>query len=311
MRVDPTTTDAEMSTYSSVIHISLLYLSIQYQTMNDHLAALNAPPPRYILESDSSDEEGQGAYPGSSTPKPKISIDTPPVEVSVIRGTGNEEVRDLILALGQAGKYLKKHLGVSGSAVGQEEVGKVVVGGRQAGQGWKVGEGLVFSVNEANLPHEAVWEIAQKLLANVKAQSWTIITTYVPAMYIASKTIGYRTRSDPPIRYLSQGEVKVEGAETYETPNYLTGLAGAITSLSAHPSFTIQPTTLILPLPLSALPLSHLSATLARISPSIASALNGKKSKWTEEDDEPYSAPGMGKVRGLARGVGEAVGMYT
>lgn len=50
-------------------------------------------------------------------------------------------------------------------------------------------------------------------------------------MYIASKTVGYRTRSDPPIRYLSQGEVKVEGAETYETPNYLTGLAGAITSL--------------------------------------------------------------------------------
>lgn len=172
--VDPTTTDAEMSTYSSVIHISLLYLSIQYQTMNDHLAALNAPPPRYLLESDSSDEEGQGAYPGSSTPKPKISIDTPPVEVSVIRGTGNEEVRDLVLALGQAGKYLKKHLGVSGSAVGQEEVGKVVVGGRQAGQGWKVGEGLVFSVNEANLPHEAVWEIAQKLLANVKAQSWYV-----------------------------------------------------------------------------------------------------------------------------------------
>lgn len=192
-----------------------------------------------------------------------------------------------------------------------EEVGKIEVGGRQAGQGWKVGEGMVFSVNEADLPHEALWEIADKLFANVKAQSWTIITTYVPAMYISSKTDGSRVRSDPPIRYLSQGEVKVEGAETYETPNYLTGLAGAITSLSAHPSFTIQPTTLILPLPLSALPLAYLSTALAHISPSISDALNRKRSKWTEEDDEPYSAPGMGKVRGLARGVGEAVGMYT
>lgn len=170
---------------------------------------------------------------------------------------------------------------------------------------------MVFSVNEADLPHEALWEIADKLFANVKAQSWTIITTYVPAMYISSKTDGSRVRSDPPIRYLSQGEVKVEGAETYETPNYLTGLAGAITSLSAHPSFTIQPTTLILPLPLSALPLAYLSTALAHISPSISDALNRKRSKWTEEDDEPYSAPGMGKVRGLARGVGEAVGMYT
>lgn len=59
----------------------------------------------------------------------------------------------------------------------------------------------------------------------------TIITTYVPSMYIVSKTNGSRIRSDPPIRYLSQGEVKVEGAEIYETPNYLIGIAGAITSL--------------------------------------------------------------------------------
>lgn len=59
----------------------------------------------------------------------------------------------------------------------------------------------------------------------------TVITTYVPSMYIVSKTNGSRICSDPPIRYLSQGEVKVEGAEIYETPNYLTGIAGAITSL--------------------------------------------------------------------------------
>ncbi|KIR34029.1 hypothetical protein I352_03260 [Cryptococcus deuterogattii MMRL2647] len=279
--------------------------------MNDHFAALNAPPPRYLLESDSSDEEGQGAYPGSSTPKPKISIDTPPVEVFFTRGTGNEGVKDLVVGLGQAGKYLKKDLGVGGCAAGQQEVGKVVVGGRQVGQGWKVGEGMVFSINEGDLSHETIWEISQKLLANIKAQSWTIITTYVPSMYIVSKTNGSRIRSDPPIRYLSQGEVKVEGAEIYETPNYLIGIAGAITSLSAHPSSTIQQTTIILPLPLSVLPLSHLSTALTHICPSISRALSGIRSKWTEEDDQPYSAPGMGKVRGLAKGVGEAVGMYT
>jgi hypothetical protein len=56
---------------------------------------------------------------------------------------------------------------------------------------------------------------------------------------------------------------------------------------------------IILPLPLSSIRTSDLSSTLTTVCPNlpldIAAKSSTAKTRWDEQDDEPYSAPGMGR----------------
>ncbi|ODO05696.1 hypothetical protein I350_04756 [Cryptococcus amylolentus CBS 6273] len=276
--------------------------------MNDPLSALSAPPPRYLLESDSSDEEGQGAYPGSApASRPKIQPDQPPVTVTLpTSGT----VEGAVVAIGQAGRFLLKHLpGPTGSE------GVIKIGDDKVGVIRAFENELVVLVDDGDLSHENVWAIANKLVQDIQSPQWTTLSSYVPAMYIAKAKSSHL---DPPVRFISSSsssqKTEVQGAERYDPPNYISGLAGAFLTLSALPTTSLQSTTtILLPLPLSRLAISYLSTPLSSSSPFIASLLKGRRSQWTEDDDEPYSAPGMGRVRGARHGhvAGEGVGMYT
>ncbi|WVQ72647.1 hypothetical protein IAR50_002206 [Cryptococcus sp. DSM 104548] len=279
--------------------------------MNDPLSTLSAPPPRYLLESDSSDEEGQGTYPGSAPPsRAKTQLEQPSVTVVPPPGQSQETTLEgAVVAIGQAGKFLLKHLPAPTGSDGVIKIGDEKIGVIRA-----YGKEVVVLVDDGDLSHESVWAIAKKLVEVVDSPQWTTISSYVPAMYIAKAKSSHL---DPPVRFISSSsskELQVQGAERYEPPNYTTGLAGALLTLSALPTTPLQSTTsILLPLPLSRLAISQLSTPLASSSSSIASLLRGKRSQWTDDDDEPYSAPGMGRVRGARHGhvAGEGVGMYT
>ncbi|ODN95168.1 hypothetical protein L198_04555 [Cryptococcus wingfieldii CBS 7118] len=275
--------------------------------MNDPLSALSAPPPRYLLESDSSDEEGQGAYPGSApASRPKIQLDQPPATVTLPTGG---TVEGTVVATGQAGRFLLKHLPAPTGSEGVIKIGDEKVGVIRAFE-----KELVVLVDDGDLSHESVWAIAKKLVEDIQSPQWTTLSSYVPAMYIAKAKSSHL---DPPVRFISSSssqKTEVQGAERYDPPNFISGLAGAFLTLSALPTTSLQSTTaILLPLPLSRLAISHLSTPLSSSSSSIASLLKGKRSQWTDDDDEPYSAPGMGRVRGARHGhvAGEGVGMYT
>ncbi|KAK8853141.1 hypothetical protein IAR55_003842 [Kwoniella newhampshirensis] len=281
--------------------------------MNDPLSPLTVPPPRYLLESDSSDEEGQGTYPSSSTSRPKIHLSSSEITINFSTAQPQPELEELVLGLGQAGKYITRSLG------DKQAAGEVLVDGRLVGRGLKSGQGLlVVGLDEGDLGNEGVWGLAEKLIDTLKAKRWTIITSYVPSMYIPSRSErASALRDAAPVRYLCSattlGDEEKHGLSKFEAPNYLTGLAAALTALSAHPSSpSIQITTLSLPLPLSSLSYQQLNTPLQAFSPLLSAQISSKsRSRWTEDDDEPYAAFGMGKVRGVKRGVGEAASMYT
>lgn len=86
----------------------------------------------------------------------------------------------------------------------------------------------------------------------------------------------------------------------------------------AYPAIQDTTTALILPLPLSSLRKSDLASALTTSSPNLPFDLSGKsgaKARWDEQDDEPYSAPGMGRrsakwAQGNARDLQGVEGMY-
>ncbi|WVQ67098.1 uncharacterized protein L199_005292 [Kwoniella botswanensis] len=270
--------------------------------MNDPLSPLTVPPPRYLLESDSSDEEGQGSYPGVApgpSTKPKIRVN----DGVQVDSTGlGDEVDEVVVGLGQAGRYILK--GVQG-----EKIGGIKIGSKNVASVTKVGKNRVISIEEGEMGGEECWEVVKSLVAKVKAKKWTIVTSYVSSMYIPSPSERAERLDNPPIRVLSSGSVN--GTKGFDSPNYLTGIAGGLVSLGSRPTSSIaQPTTLLLPLPLSSLPSSQVVSTLRSISPGISDIFSQSSKRWTEDDDEPYSAPGMGRVRGLRKGVGEVSSMY-
>ncbi|OCF77196.1 hypothetical protein I204_01181 [Kwoniella mangroviensis CBS 8886] len=271
--------------------------------MNDPLSPLTVPPPRYLLESDSSDEEGQGTYPGAApgpSTKPKIRINDG-IQVN-ITGLGGE-VDEVVVGLGQAGRYILK--GVQG-----EKIGGIKIGIKNVGGVTKVGKNTVVSIEESELGGDECWEVVKSLVAKVKAKKWTTITSYVPSMYIPSPSERAERLDNPPIRILSSGSVN--GTKGFDSPNYLTGIAGGLVSLASHPTSSIaQPNTILLPLPLSSLPTAQVNSTLKSFSPGISDTFSQSNKRWTEDDDEPYSAPGMGRARGLRKGVGEVSSMYV
>ncbi|WVR00220.1 hypothetical protein IAU59_007362 [Kwoniella sp. CBS 9459] len=322
--------------------------------MNDPLSPLVAPPPRYLLESDSSDEEGQGEYPhlehGSSRPRPKVRTRRHiTLDVNARSGEGSAgEDEEVFVGLGQVGRYLSKITGTTsagsrGSSSGSQSdvygqikvdddvIGRIMIIGNDTGSG--SGSKLV-SLEESDLSGEEVWEVVKLLKEKIRAKNWSVLTSYVPSMYIPSpseSTVSGTQHTEPPIRVFpsssSSSEIERSGLSgqvtySFDAPNYLTGVAAAFVSLSTHPSSSFpSPRTLILPLPLSSIPITTLaealpSSVLGETLKGIASQARGKSSslassRWTEDDDEPFSAYGMGKVKGVKRGVGEAASMYT
>ena len=134
--------------------------------MEDPLSAVHDRPHRYLLDSDSEDEEGQGIYSPSTSGPSRLSnlhITCPASPPVFISSPGPFE--EVILGIGQAGKYLSRKFGADGKV-------DVKVGEEVVGTGGVVGGRLVLGVDDEQV--EDLHSLATSLL-NVKTKSW-----YVP-----------------------------------------------------------------------------------------------------------------------------------
>ena len=130
--------------------------------MNDALSPLRAPPPRYLLESDSSDEEGQGAYPSSSRKPARIA---PSHTVQINLNSKTSEFALALVAMGQVGRYVIRK-GGAGKVVGEVRTGDEVIGRFYEADG-----GIVVVMEERD-GGEATFAIAGRLLRTIRARSW-------------------------------------------------------------------------------------------------------------------------------------------
>lgn len=136
--------------------------------MNDPISPLTAKPPRYLLESDSSDEEGQGAYASSSRTKPPVAQPTISWDPSDGDAHG-QEVDEVVIGVGQAGKYIAKKAGLAGNG----DLGLVLHGARGkrvVARAWRSESGWIASAEEAQ--GEQAWTVAQALTARLKTKRW-------------------------------------------------------------------------------------------------------------------------------------------
>jgi hypothetical protein len=140
--------------------------------MLDPLSPLNVPPPRYLLESDSSDEEGQGVYPSGS--RPRIVVPSPVVRVYTAQ-PGSETLYDeVIVGVGQAGRYLLKKAGVKAKGGREGLLVELDEDRRRIGEGYVMGAGsrmLLINLDET-VGHESTWRITEEICRVVKAKSW-------------------------------------------------------------------------------------------------------------------------------------------
>jgi hypothetical protein len=128
--------------------------------MLDPLSALSAPPPRYLLESDSSDEEGQGVYGDSSTRAPKLRTTAPPVRVQWL--DGKAAYTSAVVGIGQAGRYLQRRAGARLAALTLEG---------SAGTGFALpGGGLLLVLEDG----ECADEVVRVLVSEVDVKSWYV-----------------------------------------------------------------------------------------------------------------------------------------
>ena len=142
--------------------------------MNDPLSSLTVPPPRYLLESDSSDEEGQGLYSSSST-RPRKSPPVPSVSIqwedASAQGSSTSNAGEILVGVGQAGRYLTRKTGLRGKRpelrVEVSEGGKK----RTVGEGWRLGSEWLLAVRE-EWSHQVVWKVAEALMSSMKARRW-------------------------------------------------------------------------------------------------------------------------------------------
>ncbi|KAL1412708.1 hypothetical protein Q8F55_000455 [Vanrija albida] len=272
--------------------------------MLDPIASLKAPPPRYLLESDSSDEEGQGAYPSSSQPR-RPAPPAAEVTLSAVPGAPALKPSSVVVGIGQAGAYLVRRAAAPRPAL------TVAVGPEPAGTVFALGDGSAL-VALAEPESGAAYALVEAVLGALGAEAWTLVSSYVPAMYIPAEA--EPRLPDPPVRFLSSSAApKGAGLRGYDAPNYVTGVAGAFLSSSAHPASPFhgkQSTLLLLPLPLSMLDPRAVSAALGATT-GAAAALD-RPAHWTEVDDEPFAALGMGARRAHeAAGDGDDLsGMY-
>ena len=134
--------------------------------MNDPLSPLTVPPPRYLLESDSSDEEGQGSYLTSPSRRTQ-NIETPRVTHNWT--SPSADIFDaVILGTGQPGRYLTRRYGLDSRPSDLE----VSLSGLPIGRGWKVEKDLVVALqDELDQPSSSVWECAKSLMG-MQAKKW-------------------------------------------------------------------------------------------------------------------------------------------
>ena len=216
--------------------------------MEDPLSAVHDRPHRYLLESDSSDEEGQGLYTTHESGPSKSKSPTA-LSVNEIEFTGSWDAYDeVILGVAQAGRYLSKTF--SGSKAGKGDV-EIKAGGTALGNGRGVGKRLLLAVDEQGL-ETSLHTIARALVNKAGGKSWYVhelssldvksrlrlmgvrlaVSSYLPSMYIPDRPF---TLPTAPIRYLAINGDKVvtkeiKCAEPITSPNYVTGLAAALLS---------------------------------------------------------------------------------
>ncbi|TXT05940.1 hypothetical protein VHUM_03701 [Vanrija humicola] len=190
--------------------------------MLDPIASLKAPPPRYQLESDSSDEEGQGAYPASSAAAARRPA-APAAEVSLagLPGAAKLTATSAVVAIGQAGAYLLRRASSASPALA------VHVGPARKGTVFALGGDAALLALE-DVDGDAAHALVDAVISAIGASSWTLVSSYVPAMYIPAA--GERRALDPPVRYLSSAALNAPELRPYDAPNYVTGLAGAFLS---------------------------------------------------------------------------------
>ncbi|KLT45795.1 hypothetical protein CC85DRAFT_282425 [Cutaneotrichosporon oleaginosum] len=196
--------------------------------MYDPTSPLTAPPSRYRIESDSSDEEGEGAYPSStrpSRPSPSAAVQIVLLPIDPANPNPLSATGAAVIGIGQAGKFLLR-------LVSGRPIFRVEVGNRPAGMGIAVDGGVVVALQDG--PAEAAANIVTEVATTLKASSWTLFSSYVPSMYIPQP--GEEVPADPPVRVLSSMDVTGVG---YDAPNYVTGLAGAFLSQVSAPAVII------------------------------------------------------------------------
>lgn len=139
----------------------MLIVLLVARIMNDPTATLFAPVPRYLLESDSEDESEITSGAGPS--RPKIQVQAQPY---FIRGLDDRSFDQVIIGVGQAGRYLSRKLGPSSSSI------KVERGDEVVGEGSVMEGVLSLSVKELDHPH--IWDLAKALRHTIKASTWCV-----------------------------------------------------------------------------------------------------------------------------------------
>ncbi|KAK4685417.1 hypothetical protein P7C73_g4731, partial [Tremellales sp. Uapishka_1] len=245
---------------------------------------LSVPPPRYLLESDSSDEEGAGVYPSAGPSKAnKVA---PAQQVTISHIIPVKKYSHVIIGVGQAGRYAARKAGIN-LRDGDGVCCEISLGDRTLGRGHLATDTLLIVVEDEK--GETPFAVADKVLSTFPATSWTLVSTYLPATYIPLPQS--TPPAAPPVRslLLSPQDALPPNVELYTSPNWLTGIAGAFISLASHPA---SPTTqipfktVLLPLPLSSLSSTSFTSALPD------TKISWTKSKWSEDDDEPFEMPG-------------------
>lgn len=140
--------------------------------MEDPLSAVHDRPHRYLLESDSSDEEGQGLYGSNDSGPSKLKpTSTPVLSVQDIEINDNgpwDTCDEILLGVGQAGRYLVKTLGG-----GQKADVEIRAGDSPLGSGWMVGKRLVLSMDDGGLD-SSLHAVAQALVNKAGNKPWYV-----------------------------------------------------------------------------------------------------------------------------------------
>lgn len=133
--------------------------------MNDPGSAILAPPPRYLLESDSSDEEGQGEYAASSSRRITQIRTAPQVKLDYGSKSAPSGIHDVVIGIGLTGRYLKRKSCGKGEAVL-----RVLVDEEEVGSGWIVDESFLLVLEDHE--GEVAWKVAEKVMESLKDVKW-------------------------------------------------------------------------------------------------------------------------------------------
>lgn len=163
--------------------------------MEDPLSSLHDRPHRYLLESDSSDEEGQGLYGGigpesASGPSTKPKIRTTSSDTVVITINGDEgrwaTATEILVGLGQAGRFLSRKFGLKGTPDVEVKMGSVVVG-----SGWTLGTRLVLALDDQQVHQDQLHDLATVLLRKAPdGATWYVFVCISPACNIRTTAGG-------------------------------------------------------------------------------------------------------------------------